>query len=66
MSANLLAHAAEVPSLWRTVAVGETFHVPQGIHAATRNANYYKRKYGHEFACRKAEDGAGTIVRRVR
>jgi hypothetical protein len=51
---------------WRSADVGAEFCVPQGINYATRNADYYRRKYDLEFSCRKSDAGAGTIVRRVR
>lgn len=57
---------ARAPNPWRTANVGDTFQVPQLINYATRNADYYRRKYDMEFACRKAEGGASTIVRRIR
>jgi len=53
---------------FRSVDVGAEFCVPQGVNNATRNADYYRRKYKREFSCSKvpAELGVGTIVRRIR
>lgn len=57
---------APSPKPWLAVEIGAEFCVPQGINGATRNADYYRRKYGLGFACRQSESGVGTIVRRVR
>jgi hypothetical protein len=51
---------------WRAAEVDAEFCVPQGINYATRNADYYRRKYQLEFSCRKAEAGGGTVVKRIR
>lgn len=51
---------------WLASDVGAEFCVPQSMSYATRNADYYRRKYQLGFTCRKPEEGVGTIVRRVR
>lgn len=52
------------PFPWRTIEVGESFHIPSDAMQSIRPVcTYYKNRYGRQFTTRK--EGAGIRVWRT-